>query len=148
MLAGPKSVTIYDPRIVSIEDAGKNFYIREEHVGKVSRAQASLEQLKELNSNCQVTVATSDAIEGMYIIFYSELVITNVWSYLIITIETILSPWEKPFTRKTSASSMLAILDFMVLLLLILERNTELSMVLVKRANQFILQELPKKRED
>ena len=65
VLAGPKAVTIYDPRIVTVEDVGKNFYVRPDHVGKVSRAQASLEQLKGLNSNVQVTVATSDSIEGM-----------------------------------------------------------------------------------
>lgn len=38
ILAGPKQVTIYDPHIVSIEDVGRNFYCRAEHVGKVSRA--------------------------------------------------------------------------------------------------------------
>jgi len=44
---------------------GKNFYVRPEHLGKVSRAEASLEQLKELNSNVQFTVAKTDAIESM-----------------------------------------------------------------------------------
>jgi ubiquitin-activating enzyme E1 len=43
ILAGPASVDIYDPTIVKINDMGTNFYIKEEHVGKVSRANASID---------------------------------------------------------------------------------------------------------
>ena len=32
ILAGPKSVTIYDPTLVSINDLGSNFYLKEENV--------------------------------------------------------------------------------------------------------------------
>ncbi len=67
ILAGPKQVTIYDPRIVSVEDIGRNFYCRPEHVGKISRAAASLDQLKDLNPNVHVHVATDDSIEFMYL---------------------------------------------------------------------------------
>jgi len=38
ILAGPKSVDLYDPTMVSINDLGSNFYIREAHIGKMSRA--------------------------------------------------------------------------------------------------------------
>jgi molybdopterin/thiamine biosynthesis adenylyltransferase len=38
ILAGPKQVTIYDPNLVTIEDVGRNFYCREDQVGKLSRA--------------------------------------------------------------------------------------------------------------
>jgi ubiquitin-activating enzyme E1 len=48
-LAGPKSVTIYDPTVVSIADRGSNFYIKQEHVGTTTRAEASVTQLRELN---------------------------------------------------------------------------------------------------
>lgn len=42
ILAGPKSVAICDPDLTRIEDLGANFYLEEGHVGKVSRAEASL----------------------------------------------------------------------------------------------------------
>ena len=65
ILAGPKQVTIYDPALVAVEDLGRNFYCREEHVGKVSRAEASLAQLKDLNPNVHVSVAHDASIEYM-----------------------------------------------------------------------------------
>lgn len=54
ILAGPSAVDIHDPEIVAIEDLGANFYLREEHVGKVRRDTASLVQLRELNPYVQV----------------------------------------------------------------------------------------------
>ena len=45
ILAGPKSVTLYDPTVVTWGDLSSNFYCREEHVGKVSRAHASFTKL-------------------------------------------------------------------------------------------------------
>ena len=33
ILAGPKSVQIFDPQVVSINDLGANFYCEEKHVG-------------------------------------------------------------------------------------------------------------------
>ena len=65
ILAGPKQVTLYDPRKVTVEDVGRNFYCRPEHVGKVSRAEASLDQLKDLNSNVHVSIAAKDSVEYM-----------------------------------------------------------------------------------
>jgi len=56
ILAGPASVVIYDPTIVSINDLGANFYLRESHVGKLSRAAASVGQLQELNPYVKVSV--------------------------------------------------------------------------------------------
>ncbi len=48
-----------------MEDLGRNFYCREEHVGKLSRADASLAQLKDLNPNVHVTVAHDASVEFM-----------------------------------------------------------------------------------
>ena len=48
ILAGPKSVAIYDPEIVALNDLGSNFYCEESHVGKISRADAGLAKLQEL----------------------------------------------------------------------------------------------------
>jgi molybdopterin/thiamine biosynthesis adenylyltransferase len=38
VLAGPKQVSFYDPNLASIGDMGRNFYIKEEDVGKKTRA--------------------------------------------------------------------------------------------------------------
>jgi molybdopterin/thiamine biosynthesis adenylyltransferase len=65
VLAGPKQVTIYDPRKVTNEELGRNFYARPEHVGKATRAEASLDQLKDLNTNVQMNIAVNDSIESM-----------------------------------------------------------------------------------
>lgn len=45
ILAGPKSVTLYDPTLIQWGDISSNFYTREEHVDKISRAEASFEKL-------------------------------------------------------------------------------------------------------
>ena len=44
-LAGPASVTIYDPTTVQWGDLTSNFYCKEEHVGNVSRAVATIGKL-------------------------------------------------------------------------------------------------------
>jgi ubiquitin-activating enzyme E1 len=52
ILAGPKSVHIYDPTETKIADLGANFYLTEEHVkNKVSRSVACRDKLQELNPN-------------------------------------------------------------------------------------------------
>jgi ubiquitin-activating enzyme E1 len=63
VLAGPASVAIYDPTTVAINDLGSNFYLNESHVGKVSRAAASLGQLQELNSYVKVSVVDKLTLE-------------------------------------------------------------------------------------
>jgi len=65
ILAGPKQVTLYDPSLVTSADLGRNFYIRQDHVGKLSRAEASLPQLRDLNPNVHVHVASEASIEHM-----------------------------------------------------------------------------------
>ena len=42
ILAGPKSVTLYDPTTVAIGDLSANFYIAEGDVGNKTRAEASV----------------------------------------------------------------------------------------------------------
>lgn len=65
ILAGPKLVAIYDPAIVSEIEIGRNFYCRSDHVGKVSRAKASLFELKNLNPSVKVIVSNEASIEYM-----------------------------------------------------------------------------------
>jgi len=66
ILAGPKAVSLYDPDLARINDLGANFYLEEGHVGKVSRAEASLAKLQELNPYVKVDVITDleAAIKG------------------------------------------------------------------------------------
>jgi ubiquitin-activating enzyme E1 len=65
ILAGPKSVALFDPEIVRVNDLGANFYCEEKHIGKVSRAEACLEKLAELNPNVSVSVvADAGALEA------------------------------------------------------------------------------------
>ena len=47
-------MAIFDPQVVALNDLGANFYCEESHVGKVSRASASLAKLKELNPYVKV----------------------------------------------------------------------------------------------
>ena len=63
ILAGPASVAIYDPTLVSINDLGANFYLKESHVGQVSRARGSIDQLQELNPYVKVSVIDSLTVE-------------------------------------------------------------------------------------
>jgi ubiquitin-activating enzyme E1 len=62
ILAGPKAVMLYDPDVTRANDLGANFYLEEEHVGKVSRAEGVAAKLKELNPYVKVTVITD--LEG------------------------------------------------------------------------------------
>lgn len=66
ILAGPKSVTIFDPSPVTMADTGTNFYLKPEHVGAagVTRAKACLESLSELNP--YVSVSAVDAAEASF----------------------------------------------------------------------------------
>lgn len=43
ILAGPKRVVMCDNELVRINDLGSNFYLKEDHVGKVTRAEAVVE---------------------------------------------------------------------------------------------------------
>jgi len=64
ILAGPQSVTLYDPTPSNMCDLGSNFYIDEQQVADgVSRADASLAQLHELNPYCKVTTINELSIE-------------------------------------------------------------------------------------
>lgn len=56
ILAGPNTVILHDDGVVEARDLGSNFYLGEEDVGKKTRAEASLEQLKDLNMYVNVAV--------------------------------------------------------------------------------------------
>jgi ubiquitin-activating enzyme E1 len=76
ILAGPRSVTLYDPTTVCWGDLSSNFYCREEDVGKKTRAAASFTKLQELNPYVKVSVVDSLSLEdhGAYhVVCYTEL---------------------------------------------------------------------------
>ena len=77
ILAGPKSVTLYDPAPVTWADLSSNFYCREDHVGKTSRADASFEKLQELNPYVKVNVVSSLSLEdhaNFHVVAYTEII--------------------------------------------------------------------------
>lgn len=60
ILAGPRSVTIFDDQMTQLNDLGSNFFLEERHVGKTARGEACKEKLQELNPYVKVEVL-SDA---------------------------------------------------------------------------------------
>ena len=93
ILAGPKSVSIWDPRPCQTVDRSSNFYITQEHVTeKTSKADACLESLKILNPYVKVSKLESpnfsdlqkeenlekwDLVVLSEIFDYSEMVLLN-----------------------------------------------------------------------
>jgi ubiquitin-activating enzyme E1 len=59
ILTGPKSVSIYDPTLVEMPDLGANFYFNDKMVGKVTRADVTASQLKDLHPHVRV-----EAVKG------------------------------------------------------------------------------------
>ena len=75
ILAGPKSVTLYDPTTVAVGDLSANFYLKQADVGNKSRAEATQPQLAELNPYVDVTVTptfTDDDISKYSVICVTE----------------------------------------------------------------------------
>lgn len=77
ILAGPASVTLYDPTHVQWGDLSSNFYCREDHVGKTSRAEASIGKLQELNP--YVKVKAIDALNLEDHSHYNVVVYTEIF---------------------------------------------------------------------
>eukprot|EP01084_Bolivina_argentea_P094777 170419_1 len=60
ILAGVKSVTIFDNSIIKMNDLSSNFYLTLESVGKQTRAECSITQLKSLNPYVNVNCISGD----------------------------------------------------------------------------------------
>ena len=63
ILAGPKSVTVLDDGIASDRDMGTNFYLNQEHSGKLKRSDACVAKLAELNPYVQVSAISGNLLE-------------------------------------------------------------------------------------
>ena len=75
ILAGPKSVTLYDPTQVSVTDQGANLYINDSDIGNTTRAEASMRQLRELNPYVQTSTIpefTVDMVKDYSLICITE----------------------------------------------------------------------------
>jgi ubiquitin-activating enzyme E1 len=76
ILAGPASVNIYDPNLVQWGDLSSNFYCREEHVGKITRAEACIGKLSELNPYVKVRAIPTLTLEDIAhynVVCYTEI---------------------------------------------------------------------------
>jgi len=76
ILAGPRGVTLVDNAITQIADLGSNFYLKEEHVGKIPRAQACAKSLAELNPYVDVSLHSSE-LTNEFIQQFGAVVITE-----------------------------------------------------------------------
>lgn len=65
ILAGPASVTIFDPTIVTWSALSSNFYLRPEHVSNMRRDEASVGKLKELNPYVRVDTVPELAVADL-----------------------------------------------------------------------------------
>ncbi|KAF8175962.1 ubiquitin activating enzyme [Mycena galopus ATCC 62051] len=92
-LAGVKSVTIFDPEPVTIQDLSSQFFLREEDIGK-SRAEATVPRLAKLNAYVPVRnlggtagqELTVELIKGFQVIvlcnaLYSKQLEINDWTH-------------------------------------------------------------------
>lgn len=76
ILAGPKSVTLWDPTPVTPADLGKNYYIRTSDMGK-GRAESCVEALSELNPYVSVHVARDAALTPEVLARFHLVVMTD-----------------------------------------------------------------------
>ena len=65
IVSGPKSVTIFDPNKIEINDLGSNFYLLEKDIGK-RRDESCLNELKKLNKYVQVNYLKETNINDIY----------------------------------------------------------------------------------
>lgn len=69
-LAGVKSLTLYDPEAVLLEDLSSQFFLSEDDIGK-SRALATAPKLMELNQYTPITVISELTLLGSYQVIVS-----------------------------------------------------------------------------
>lgn len=78
-LAGVKSVTLYDPHPVQIQDLSSQFFLRMEDVGKagVTRATATAARLAELNAYVPIKVLDVPELDKETLLSYKVVVLTH-----------------------------------------------------------------------
>lgn len=75
-MAGPKQVVLHDSNKVEIRDLGSNFYLQESDVGKATRAEASIRQLRDLNPYVNVSIhegeITNDYLTNFDVVVFTD----------------------------------------------------------------------------
>ena len=64
IVSGPNKVTLFDPKEVTIEDLGSNFYFSQKDIGK-RRDKSCLDKLKELNKYVKVNFLNGSSIQNI-----------------------------------------------------------------------------------
>lgn len=76
ILAGPNTVILHDDELVELRDLASNFYISESDVGKRTRCEASLSQLKDLNMYVNVEgykgEVTTDFLKQFDVVVFTD----------------------------------------------------------------------------
>ena len=65
ILAGPKSVSIFDPNITELNDLNSNCYLKEEDVNKKRRDESVIENLQNLNELVEVNYIKEDGLDDL-----------------------------------------------------------------------------------
>ncbi|KYQ94030.1 ubiquitin activating enzyme E1 [Tieghemostelium lacteum] len=76
VLAGVKSVTLYDDEIVKIEDLSSQFYFSDDQVGKLKRSDACIKKVVDLNSYVRISSHTGELTED-YLKQFQVIVLAN-----------------------------------------------------------------------
>jgi len=76
VLAGVKSVTLYDNEVVQIQDLSSQFYLSADQVGKVKRAEACYQKVVDLNSYVRTNLHTGELTEE-FLKQFNVVVLTN-----------------------------------------------------------------------
>ena len=87
ILSGPKSVTIYDPVLTTINDLSSNFYLGEEDIGKKFRDEASIKKLSELNPNVKVFLLRLEKTNQLmdFLNLFCQKIIENKYNVVVFT---------------------------------------------------------------
>jgi ubiquitin-activating enzyme E1 len=83
ILAGPESVTIFDPNITKINDLNSNFYLKEEFVNEKRRDEAVIYNLKNLNEFVKVDFLKDNTLNDIIKIIpknYDAVILTELIS--------------------------------------------------------------------
>ena len=65
ILAGPESVTIFDPNITKINDLNSNFYLKEEYINRKRRDEAVINKLQNLNQYVKVDYLKENTLDDI-----------------------------------------------------------------------------------
>ena len=83
ILAGPESVTIFDPNITKINDLNSNFYLKEEYINRKRRDEAVIYNLKNLNEFVKVDFLKDNTLNDIIKIIpknYDAVILTELIS--------------------------------------------------------------------